>query len=279
MAQVKDNSVGAMRDIHKLLLNTPYGRLGMNNDRNVVKKVSAIEFEKIELKYNVLSCFKLDNGNFFVRYTKYPDPIKCEQNELDFNEQVLSVEDNYSVNNSTAIAAAVTSWARILMYPHIINSHYTDTDSIFIQKPLDNNVGKKLGQFKLEYGGRISLALFISPKLYMLELNDGKLISKTKGFSGKLTKFDYFKLYEGNVLELNNERWRRYLNLNMIKSVNQVIALNGNYDKRNLLYSLGSWVSTYPLFVNNKIIMPTDIVLYTNNTNIVNYKKNNYIIP
>jgi len=62
MAFVKDNSTGAMRDIHKLLLNTPYGRLGMSNDKDVIKRVTPQEYEKLELIYNILLSFPLKDG-------------------------------------------------------------------------------------------------------------------------------------------------------------------------------------------------------------------------
>jgi hypothetical protein len=69
-----------------------------------------------------------------------------------------------------AIAAAVTSYARIHMIDFIDNSDvvYTDTDSIFATKLLDNNlVGKDLGLMKDEKNGNIiEEAYFFGIKQY-----------------------------------------------------------------------------------------------------------------
>jgi len=92
------------------------------------------------------------------------------------------------------------------MYSHLVNPYYSDTDSLFIDKPLDSSlIGKELGKFKQEYNGVINNALFISPKLYLLEL-ENKNIVKSKGYSGDLTKLDFINLYNDGILHLENER-------------------------------------------------------------------------
>ena len=72
MAGIKDMSEGAMKYIHKLLLNTLYGRFGMNNYKDIVKVVSLQEYENIEKLYKILTVFKLNEENILVRYTKTP---------------------------------------------------------------------------------------------------------------------------------------------------------------------------------------------------------------
>jgi hypothetical protein len=93
------------------------------------------------------------------------------------------------------------------MYPYLINDcYYTDTDSLFVSKELNPSiVGKKLGMFKNEYG-LIKHAIFPSPKLYYLELENGSIISKQKGFKTKLSMFEYFELYNGNAISIIDER-------------------------------------------------------------------------
>ena len=55
-----------------------------------------------------------------------------------------------------------------------VNIYYTDTDSIFVDKPLPYNlVGKELGQMKDELDGNIiNEAYFFSIKQYAYKVND-----------------------------------------------------------------------------------------------------------
>ena len=264
MASIKDSSSGAMRNIHKLLLNTPYGRMGMNNDRPIVQIVSKEQFQELELRYNITYFIELDEDKVFVKYDKFVDKIKCEQTDADYEGELLKILDSDDVNNSPAIASAVTSWARILMYPKIINSYYTDTDSIFLDKPLNpKEIGKNIGEFKQEYGGPIKKAIFPSPKLYILDTVNG-LVCKAKGYSGgKLTTWDYMDLYKGGFIEVKDIRWKRDLGLETVSLQCLDYTISGQYDKRNKLYSKGRWVNTSPLIINPLFeIVNTNIVLF-----------------
>src|ERR1700744_2757082 len=90
-------------------------------------------------------------------------------------------------NVSIPIAAAITAYARIHMsqFKKNINYelYYSDTDSIYIDKPLDDSLVSKteLGLMKLE--NIIKKAIFLSPKVYCLETIDGETIYKVKGLS------------------------------------------------------------------------------------------------
>jgi hypothetical protein len=79
------------------------------------------------------------------------------------------------VKSNVAIAAAVTSYARIemmklkmLLLKLGIKLYYTDTDSFFVDKELpDYLIGKELGQLKDELnGGIIKKAYFLGIKKY-----------------------------------------------------------------------------------------------------------------
>lgn len=117
MANIKDNSEGAMRNIHKLLLNTPYGRFGMNNDRDITKIVSlkegggyaAVAAEKLELIFKLIVVVKLNEDKYFVRYSKKPDPVKCDQSNQDLDVLNIDTFNEDIVNNSPATAAAIAS--------------------------------------------------------------------------------------------------------------------------------------------------------------------------
>jgi hypothetical protein len=109
MSSIKDSSAGAMREIHKLLMNTPYGRMGMRNDRDIIKLVSKEEFQMLELKYNITYFFEIDYNKVIVKYGKFVDKIKCEQSETDYEAEMLKTLDSDIVNNSPAIASAIAS--------------------------------------------------------------------------------------------------------------------------------------------------------------------------
>ena len=178
---------------------------------------------------------------------------------------MLRIVDSDMVNNSPAIAAAVASWARIIMYPVLTNSYYSDTDSVFLQSPLNSSMlGKGLGKFKQEYGGLIKKAIFPGPKLYILDTIGGN-VTKAKGYSGKLSMSDYSELYRGGYVKVQNSRWRRQLESERVTILNQDdYTIGADFDKRNKLYSKGKWVDTSPIFVNNYCeAVPMDIIPYT----------------
>jgi hypothetical protein len=72
-----------------------------------------------------------------------------------------------------------------------------------------------LGKLKLEH--KFKEGIFVMPKVYYLELDDGTVISKVKGFPGKLTKAQYLELLEGNSLDLQITKWNRSLKLSTIQ--------------------------------------------------------------
>lgn len=264
MSAIKDSTEGAMRDIHKLLLNTPYGRMGMRNIRDGIIIANLQQYVEIIKKHEVLDAFPLTDELFFVKYNKSPSKNACLQSGIDYETELLKYnEKNDFVENSTPIAAAIASWARIIMYPWIINSAYTDTDSIFVDHKLPQHmVGKSLGKFKQEYGGIIYKAMFVAPKFYYLSTHKGDIF-KTKGISTNISKIDFLKLTNGESLIVRDNRWLRNLSSESVQILTQDIIISSDFDKRNKLFSLGKWVGTSPLVINNnREIVCLDLVLY-----------------
>jgi hypothetical protein len=121
---------------------------------------------------------------------KYLDLIK-DKIELDDYYLIETIEtneinnDNSTHNINVAIAAAITSYARIHMSQFKnnsnINLYYTDTDSIYTDSILDDNLisNKTLGKLKLENIAK--KAIFLSPKVYCLNLISDEIIYKAKG--------------------------------------------------------------------------------------------------
>ena len=117
-----------------------------------------------------------------------------------------------------AIASAVTAYSRMIINQYKLqaldlglNIYYSDTDSLVLNGPLPEEIidSAVLGKLKLEY--KFKEGIFIMPKVYYLELEDGTTISKVKGFPGKLTKTQYLELLSGNTLDLQVTKWTRSL--------------------------------------------------------------------
>ncbi len=100
-----------------------------------------------------------------------------------------------TVSQSVPIAAVITAYARMymneLMHLENYKYYYTDTDSLVTDKPLPSKyIGKELGQLKLEYFD--FKGLYVSPKLYLIELNDGKIIVKARTIGSDLSSYEMY---------------------------------------------------------------------------------------
>jgi hypothetical protein len=187
--------------ISKLLLNSLYGRFGMALDleSHIIDDLNKIN-EQLMFKELYISDFKiLNNGKGIVSYIKFKDD-----------------SDTTGKNVSIGIAAAITSYARIhmqqLLQSEDYNVYYTDTDSIVTDKPIDPSyIGKGLGQLKLEY--KVSKGVFLSPKVYSIITDEGKEVTKVKGFKEKTITFNQLEklLYSETSHKLNQSKWYRNL--------------------------------------------------------------------
>jgi hypothetical protein len=106
-----------------------------------------------------------------------------------------------------------------------------------------------LGSLKLEH--TFKEGIFIQPKTYYLELEDGSVITKCKGYSGKLDKSQYFSLLKGNSLDLQVTRWIRSLKGGSVEVKGVPYKLNPLFLKRNKVFDdQGKWVDTCPLVLS-----------------------------
>lgn len=141
---------------------------------------------------------------------------------LIIQSQQLVEEDNESeINNvNVAVASAITAYARIHMSQFKNNLDYklfySDTDSIYINKPLDNSYISNtiLGKLKLE--NIITKGIFLAPKVYGLQTEDGQTIIKAKGLTkegiSKLSLSDLESLLiKDSNKEFNQEKWYKNL--------------------------------------------------------------------
>ena len=134
----------------KLLMNSLFGRFAMKPIINTQLFLDKEEFLEISKKFEIDDIIDLDDNGLFVSYI---------DNDLINKQHKISI----------SIASAVTSYARIFMSKFKNNPnirlYYTDTDSIFIDSDLsDDLVNNEIGNFKLE--NIFKEIVFLGPKLY-----------------------------------------------------------------------------------------------------------------
>lgn len=253
--------------ICKLLLNSCYGRFGLNLDREQLVKdvgqlgisdVTAYEFETGEI---------VDGKPVVERYVKMDKTI-----------------DSFT---NVAIAAWVTAQARIRMHKHYMKVadklFYTDTDSMFVIDDGTMESSKNLGEFKYEYSA--TEACFLLPKTYALAgitgLGDlhGKIIETKeviKGINKEAIKAkkpnvkDFFNLLEGDMRRAHKipipmefiiaekfSKVRTAMRKGTFLDVSKkcVKKVNARYDKREIYVDKDGQYNTRPIFIkNNKAI-------------------------
>jgi hypothetical protein len=164
-----------MNYIGKILLNSLYGRFGMDDNFSNIEIIHKDYYADFENKYLDQIVEKIDLGKYIIVFYKTE----------------INVKDNRTTHNvSIATAAAITSYSRIYMTMFKnnpkINLYYTDTDSIYTDSDIDSIFidEKSLGKLKLENSSK--KAIFLSPKVYCLETETGEFIHKVKGLKHKV---------------------------------------------------------------------------------------------
>ena len=180
-----------MNYIAKLLLNSLYGRFGMDDN-----------FEKIRV---IHKDYYSDFENKFV--DQITEKIELDDYIIVFYTASEGIDENLEEHNvSVSIAAAVTAYSRIHMSQFKnnpkINLYYTDTNSIYT----DSNINETflsntlLGKLKLEH--TCNKAIFLSPKVYCLDTIENGLVYKVKGLKSevKLNMNDFEELLHKDVV-------------------------------------------------------------------------------
>ena len=245
----------------KLLLNSLYGRLGMNPNLDNIKIVNNEEANNILSKYEVKEHFSITNDLDYIKYSNSPilqfQDIYSKEEYLDF---VIKCDNsNFSINQSLPAAIAITAYSRMYMFNIIYRLlelgytiYYMDTDSLVINAVLPSDlIGMKLGQFKLE--SSIKEGIFISPKIYYLKTDNNVEIKKCKGIGNKLTRDDYFNLLNGNNVIINQERWHRSPINGYIQSKPMDINISPQMFKRQSIIIDNQLSHTIPLTVEDNV--------------------------
>jgi len=85
---------------------------------------------------------------------------------------------------------------------------------------------------------------------YTRELDNGSVITKCKGYPGKLSKDQYLELFKGNSINLPVTKWLRSLKNSTIQiKRNMPYVINPLFNKRQKVFENGKWVDTRPLIL------------------------------
>lgn len=252
-----DSKSDDMKNIAKLLLNSLYGRFGMKVFIEGTKFLNEEELEKMKQKYKINNIHYLGNNLYSLTGIK----------------RSISKKDLYknSIDSETAvqIASAITAYSRIFMYnfKNIKDNkcYYTDTDSIFLEKKLDEKyIGVELGKFKLEY--ELESAYFIAPKVYYVRRKDAYVTKKKpkesiilKGLKKEEYKVENVKKVFKSIINQKNE----FLKVNRISLFKRdlvklltyteelKIELKFPFMKRIKIFDAKSWISTRAIKIKN----------------------------
>ncbi|XP_071691998.1 DNA polymerase-like [Rutidosis leptorrhynchoides] len=166
--EAKKSGNDALSYVYKILMNSLYGRFGINPQSTKTEVCDTVRSRKLLRRSELISADVLNDNCNVVSYhhnyksNDYWDPPK---------------------NTAVQLSAAITAYARIYIYPYISREdcYYTDTDSVVLGNPLPDELisSSILGKFKLE--DRISEGFFLALKSYCYKTVDGKEIVKFKG--------------------------------------------------------------------------------------------------
>ena len=214
-----------MNYISKLLMNSLFGRFAMRNFKNKFNFFNRDDLFKMLENENIEVINYIDlNESLFINY---------------IDNSALEKESKTSIS----IASAVTAYARSYMFNIIKDNldhiYYSDTDSLYLDKPLNKDLisSTELGKLKLEYIFKDSV--YIGPKIYAGITTDNKYICKIKGFK-KSVDFELMKslLIKDSKIKLNHVKWFRSLVNSNITLKDQIYELQKTENKRKIIYDL-----------------------------------------
>jgi hypothetical protein len=237
----------AMNLIAKLLMNSLYGKFGMNMETTEFSMYNTSTDEALErfkerigiLGESIKDFIKIDDYYIILRDTRLS--LKYDEKDDMYHGQDINV----------AIASAITASARVHMSIFknnpLFKLYYSDTDSAVIDKPLPTNViGSLLGQLKLEHV--ITKAVFLAPKVYGLVDNEGNEIIKAKGLTKNNIKIaDLEQLLNLDATKVfTQDKGFKSLFKSDITVLNTIYTLKTTSNKRQLIYKNGIFDNTKP---------------------------------
>lgn len=238
------------RDISKLMLNSLYGKFGLDAISIKTTVTTQEKAAEIALTKYTKSIKDLPNNEVRIRYIDIDkksnlDPHIIPEMYTDHNVAIAATITSYSIMNLFNAVRHIESKGGII--------YYVDTDSIHCNIPLDDNmIGNKIGLWKLErYSDKPGY--YISPKLYYInskENGDYLPIIKTRSIKDPelngLNEESFKRLINNETIYINQMRFKT-INSLIIKTDSE-FKLNGILKKRLLN---NDNINTKPLIVND----------------------------
>nr|YP_010130263.1 DNA polymerase [Clavaria fumosa]QPZ51165.1 DNA polymerase [Clavaria fumosa] len=224
------NSTGSERWISKQLLNCLYGVFGRKQSFIETINVHNSDIHKYVATNIIKTIIPINNEISTLLLVKNIDSNLIS--ELNNTCEIEIKTSHNNIKSNVAIARAITAYARIhminlkfLLNSLGINIYYSDTDSLFTDKPIPQHlIGKDLGLLKEELNGLIinkSLFLGIKQYGYLYFDNNNNKIEKSV-FAGvkrdSLSLSEIIDLFNGkSIIKIINTRFYIYLNNLSIK--------------------------------------------------------------
>lgn len=224
----KNSAAPAMYYISKILMNSLFGRLGINPFLSKNEFIPKDKFN--ESMKNSSYNNKVDE---FVDFgTHYLTTFKPSSEQL---------ENANNLPANVAIALAISSYSRVEMSQfknrNDIILYYSDTDSAIVDSYLPEELvdNKQIGKFKLE--AEYVLFIALGPKVYGAIDIEGNSYTKIKGFSNQvdLEILDNL-LSEDNIHELKQSKWFKDIQKSDITIKVSPYQLQPTNSKRRLIY-------------------------------------------
>ena len=272
---IKSSSTGPKRHSAKALLNHLYGYFGRKLEYLTAKNVAKKDVDKYLVTRNVYSCIDVNDEITTVLFDSENLNYKIIKDlGIKFEKPFEKTPKFKVIHSNIAIAAAVTAYARIYMHQFKTipdnPCYYTDTDSVFLSKPLDSKfISDRLGDMKDELDGCvIKQAIFLGNKKYCYTYKDKDGVLQTKTvFSGvgrdTLSLDDFEKMLTGGVVSVETKPQfiKTLFNLNVqIKSrtirltkSDRKKILNNKYIPDNLIYIPGMFKKTNLVVIQLKL--------------------------
>ncbi|KAL2930869.1 DNA polymerase [Bienertia sinuspersici] len=179
--QAKKEGNDALSFVYKILMNSLYGRFGINPESTLTEICDFQRYRKLMQDPSFVSAYNISKENYIVSYRSNMD------------DEMYQWEP--PKNSAVHISAAVTANARIYMYPFISRDdcYYTDTDSVVLGSPLPEEglSSIELGKFKLE--DHIKEGIFYAPKSYWYCTEVDKEVLKFKGAAKSYVTKEWFQ--------------------------------------------------------------------------------------
>ena len=245
------DSTNPKYQIAKLLMNSLYGRFGLNPEERETVIVSSDESDLIIANKKQVTIIPLLSGSVIISYDKDSEDVKI---------------DNISVSISSFISAYSRNVMTHYLMKYADNLYAIDTDGIKIFGKLSDTEidNKKLGKMKYEY--EFYEGVFPAPKIYGGILTKpykkyAKELVKVKGLKNPLEYLELKALLKKDtVIKKEQDKWIRKISESTILVRKELYTLTIKESKRKIIYDEYGWYQDTTPFIlkDNKIVNETN---------------------